>query len=92
MTDPITLGLTVALILLVGMLLYCGYRALAQSGNWVERLQAIDAMTTLLLGIMVVLAVLQNMGMLVDVAIALAAFAFIATLGISRYLAEGRVF
>jgi multicomponent Na+:H+ antiporter subunit F len=88
----ISTGLTIALVLLVVMLLACGYRALASAGNWTERLQAIDAMTTLLLGIMIVLAALQGMGMLLDVAIALAAFAFIATLGISRYLAEGRVF
>ena len=88
----ISTGLTIALAALVVMLVACGYRALAASGNWTERLQAIDAMTTLLLGIMVVLAALRDMYMLVDVAIALAAFAFIATLGISRYLAEGRVF
>jgi multisubunit Na+/H+ antiporter MnhF subunit len=39
-----------------------------------------------------VLALLQGLSMIIDVAIALAAFGLIATLAIGRYLSEGRVF
>jgi len=38
------------------------------------------------------LTLLQGSAMIIDVGIALAAFSFIATLAIARYLSEGRVF
>lgn len=80
-----------ALVVLILLLVFSSYRV------WVgpspaDRLQATDAMTTLLIGIIVVLALVQGTSMLVDVGIALAAFGFIGTLAISRYLAEGKVF
>jgi multicomponent Na+:H+ antiporter subunit F len=80
-----------AVLVMTILMAVCSYRL------WVgptipDRLQAIDAVTTLLICIVVLLAVLQNTGMFIDVAIALAAFAFIGTLGMARYIAEGKVF
>ena len=91
MTTFVQLGVQAALLVLVVLILPCTYRA------WVgptapDRLQAIDAITTLLIGIIIVLAVLRNTVMFIDVAIALAAFAFIGTIALARYIAEGRVF
>ena len=85
------LAIQVALLVLVLLIIPCAYRA------WVgptapDRLQAIDTITTLLIGIIIVLAVLRNMIMFVDVAIAIAAFAFIGTVALARYIAEGRAF
>ncbi len=57
-----------------------------------DRLQAIDLTTTLLIGIIVLLALLQETSVLVDVGIALAAFGFVGTLAIARYISEGKVF
>ena len=51
-----------------------------------------DTITTLLIGIIVILALLQGIGMFIDVAIALAAFAFIGTIALARYISEGKVF
>ena len=80
-----------ALFVLVVLILPCAYRA------WVgptapDRLQAIDTITTLLIGIIIVLALLRNTVMFVDVAIAIAAFAFVGTIALARYIAEGRAF
>lgn len=54
-----------------------------------DRLGAIDMITTLLIGIIIMLALLQGFSIYVDVAIALAAFAFISTLALARYISEG---
>ncbi len=91
MSSLVQVGIQGALLVLVVLILPCAYRA------WVgptapDRLQAIDAITTLLIGIIIVLAVLRNTVMFIDVAIALAAFAFIGTIALARYIAEGRVF
>lgn len=57
-----------------------------------DRAQALDAVSTLLVAVMILLALVQQSTLMVDVALALAAFGFVSTMGISRYLAEGKVF
>lgn len=91
MPPLLELGLQVGLVALVLMIVPCAYRV------WVgpsapDRLQAMDAITTLLIGIIIVLALLQGVSMFVDVALAIAAFAFIGTLALARYISEGKVF
>ena len=91
MSPFVQFGIQAALLVLVILIVPCAYRA------WIgptapDRLQAIDTITTLLIGIIIVLAVLRNTAMFVDVAIAIAAFAFVGTLALARYIAEGRAF
>lgn len=91
MTGFVLLGVQAALLVLVVLIVPCAYRA------WIgptapDRLQAIDSITTLLIGIIIVLALLRNTAMFIDVAIALAAFAFIGTIALARYISEGRAF
>lgn len=91
MTGLVLLGTQAAMVVLVLLILPCAYRA------WVgptvpDRLQAIDTITTLLIGIIVVLALLRNTAMFIDVAITIAAFAFIGTIALARYISEGRAF
>lgn len=83
------LGIQAALVVLVVLMVPCAYR------TWIgpsaaDRLQAIDAITTLLIGIIIVLALLRNTAMFIDVALAIAAFAFIGTIALARYISEGR--
>ncbi|MBX3084254.1 MAG: pH regulation protein F [Anaerolineae bacterium] len=80
-----------ALVVLVLLLVLSSYRVW-RGPSPADRLQATDAMTTLLIGIIVVLAMVQGTSMLVDVGIALAALGFVGTLAVSRYLADGKVF
>jgi multisubunit Na+/H+ antiporter MnhF subunit len=79
------------LVALVLMLLPCGWRAW-RGPTVADRLLAIDLITSLLAGAMVVLAVLQEQAMYVDVALALGALSFIGTLGLSRFASDGSVF
>lgn len=57
-----------------------------------DRLQAIDTATTLLIGIIVLVAAVQRSSLLIDVAIGVAAMGFVGTLAIARYIAEGKLF
>lgn len=91
MDDTIVLGLQLALAVLVLLLLPVSWR-IATGPTQACRLQAIDAITMLLIGILIVLGVLQETGMMVDVALSLAAFGFIGMLAIARYLIQGKVF
>lgn len=91
MSAVIQLSVQVALVVLMVLIIPCAYRV------WIgptaaDRLQAIDTITTLLIGIIIVLALLRETVMFVDVAIALAAFAFIGTLALARYISDGKVF
>jgi multisubunit Na+/H+ antiporter MnhF subunit len=91
MSEVFQLGVQAALIVLVVLIMPCAYRV------WIgpsaaDRLQAIDTITTLLIGIIIVLAILRNTMMFIDVAIALAAFAFIGTIALARYISEGKAF
>ena len=91
MSAIVQFGAEAALLVLIVLMMPCAYRA------WIgprvaDRLQAIDAMTTLLIGIIIVLAVLRETAMFIDVALALAAFSFIATVALARYISEGKAF
>ncbi|MFW5692119.1 MAG: monovalent cation/H+ antiporter complex subunit F [Chloroflexota bacterium] len=83
--------LDLVLLVMVVLLIPCAWRVIIGPSP-ADRLQAIDTITNLLIGIIVLLALLQDTPILVDMGTALAAFAFIATLAISRYLTEGRMF
>lgn len=83
--------LQAALLVLVVLMLPCIHR-LAVGPSPADRLQAVDTLTTLLIGMIVVLAVLRQEWMFVDVGIVLAALGFVGTLALARYISEGKVF
>lgn len=84
-------GVELALLTMVLLLLPLAYRVFA-GPEPVDRLQAIDAINILLIGIIVLLVPAQGEPFLMNIGIALAAFSFVATVAISRYLCEGKVF
>lgn len=57
-----------------------------------DRLIGVDIITTLLVGIIILLAVVEGSQETIDLGIALAALSFAGTLSIARYISEGRVF
>jgi multicomponent Na+:H+ antiporter subunit F len=79
------------LLALVSLLIPASYRVIV-GPKLPDRLQAVDLITTLLIGIIVMLALVEGTENFVDMAIALAAFAFVGTISIARYISEGRVF
>lgn len=81
------------LVLLIQVLLMgiCVYRV-SVGPSPADRLQAIDTLTNVLIGVIVVLSLTTASGFLIDLAIALAAFSFVASIAIARYISEGRMF
>lgn len=91
MSELVQNAAQIALIILIALLLPCAYRVF-KGPRPAERLQALDLITVLLIGIVILLAVVQGSAFVVDVALALAAFGFVSTLAIARYVASGKVF
>lgn len=79
------------LLVLVLLMIVCVWRVIV-GPTPADRLQAIDTITNVLIGVIIILAITLDSPVFVDIAIALAAFAFIATIAISRYLSEGDMF
>jgi multisubunit Na+/H+ antiporter MnhF subunit len=90
-TSLVNVGIQAALTTLVGLLAISTYRVW-RGPSPADRLQAVDAATTLLIGIIIVLALVQRTEMLIDVGISLAALSFVGTLAVARFLSEGKVF
>lgn len=79
------------LLLLTFALIPASYRVIKGPSN-ADRLQSVDVITNLLIGIIVVLGLVRQTSFLIDVAIALSALAFIGTLAMARYLSQKQVF
>lgn len=91
MTPFMNIAVQLALIVMIILLLPATYRVVV-GPHPSDRLQAIDTITTLLIGIIVLLGLVQGSALVIDVGIALAAFSFVGTLAVARYLCEGKVF
>ncbi len=84
-------GVNLALVVLVLLMVPVSY-ALLRGATPADRLQALELLFTLLVGVIVLLSIVKSAPMFLDLGIALAAFSFIATLAIARYLSDGQVF
>jgi multicomponent Na+:H+ antiporter subunit F len=80
-----------ALVILVIALIPATYR-IWTGPSAMERLQSLDLTTTVLVGVVVVLGIVLENSLIIDIGIALAAFSFVSTLAIARFISEGRFF
>lgn len=83
--------LNVILIIQIALLIPAAYRIVV-GPRIADRLLGVDMITTLLTGSIVLLAVIADLSLLVDVALAIALLAFIGTVATARFVAQGRVF
>lgn len=79
------------LVILVIALAFSTYR-IWTGPSVLERLQALDLTSTIFVAIIVVLGVVLQNSQIIDIGIALAAFSFVSTLAIARFISEGRFF
>jgi multicomponent Na+:H+ antiporter subunit F len=91
MTEFTQIVLQILLVIMVLLLLPCIHRAFIGPSP-ADRLQAFDAITTLLIGIFLLQDLVQGSSFMIDISMALAAFSLVATIALARYLSEGRVF
>lgn len=85
------IALSLALIFLIVLLIPCAWRVIV-GPSAADRLQGIDTLTNILMGIVVLLAITRSSPLLISVAIALAAFSFVGTIALARYVGSGRMF
>jgi len=76
------------LILLIGASLLCSVRGVL-GPTAPDRVVAFDAITSLMVAVLVILGVVYEAGFYLDVALVYAMLAFLGTLAIAKYL-EGR--
>lgn len=88
MADMVIFMVLVGLVIL---LIPCVWQIL-RAPNQADRLMSVELFSMIITGILVLFAVIQKDPKVIDIAIVLAAFAFIGTVGIARYISEGRMF
>lgn len=91
MTETIDFLTNATLVILLIALIPATYR-IWTGPSAMERLQALDLTTTVLIGVVVVLGIALENSLMIDIGIALAAFSFVSTLAIARFISEGRFF
>jgi multicomponent Na+:H+ antiporter subunit F len=91
MNDVLQFVANAALVILVVALALSTYR-IWTGPSIMERLQALDLMGNILVGIIIVLGIVLQNNQIIDIGIALAAFSFVSTLAIARFISEGRFF
>lgn len=80
------------LVIMILLLPFAFYRVARKGLKASERLVGVDLLTSLLVGIAVLLALAENNDTTLDIAIAVAALSFAGTVSIARYISEGKVF
>ncbi|GIK27797.1 MAG: hypothetical protein IT298_06675 [Chloroflexi bacterium] len=85
-------GLFDLILIVMVALLVCVATRVFRGRTPVDRLQASDLISTLVMAIVAVVGLAQQSTMLIDLGIALAAFSFIGTLAIARFIGDGKVF
>ncbi len=92
MTSPIVMTILNILLIFLTLLVFpCVWRVIRGPAP-ADRLQGSDTLTSVMIGIVVLLGLTRSTPMLFSVGIALAAFSFIGTIAVARYLGSGRMF
>jgi multicomponent Na+:H+ antiporter subunit F len=91
MSELVILAENAALVVLVVALIPATFR-IWRGPSALERVQALDLTTNILVGVIVVLGLVLDSPLIIDVGIGLAAFSFVGTLAITRFISEGRFF
>lgn len=82
---------TIALVIHIGLLATVVWR-IWRGETVADRLVGVDLITTILLSIFVLLAIIQRDSIFIDLALALAALGFISTVALAKYLADEQMF
>ena len=91
MTDVLIWVAKVALVLHIVLIATAVYR-IWHGENSVDRLIGVDVVSTLFLGILVLLAIINDNSIYIDVALGLAALGFIGTVALAKYATDEQVF
>jgi multisubunit Na+/H+ antiporter MnhF subunit len=91
METLLTTTFNIALVLHIIMVGIAVWR-IWRGENVADRLIGVELITTLLMAVLVLLALIQRDSIYMDIAIALAALGFITTIALAKYLADEQMF
>ena len=85
------------IVLYAALIIYVALIAVAllrvwRGGKIVDRLIGVALVTTLTLGVLVILALINRDSIFIDVALGLAALGFISTIALAKYIADEQMF
>ena len=83
--------LTISLGIHVALIAVSVYRVW-RGENLIDRLIGADLVTTLMLAILVLIAVVERNALYIDVALGLAALGFVGAIALAKYVADERMF
>jgi multisubunit Na+/H+ antiporter MnhF subunit len=92
MTTLLNLFLAAALIIYALLLITVVLKALIWGENVINRLLGIELSSTLIIGILVLIAIRSSSNLLLDIALGFAVLAFVSTTALARYLSDQQVF
>lgn len=87
----LTYTLYIALAIHAGLISYCVWRVW-RGENSIDRLLAIDLISNLMLGVLVLIALIEQNSIFIDVALGLAALGFIGVIALARYATNLRMY
>lgn len=90
-TMILTGTLYTALAVYAALISYAVWR-IWRGENSIDRLMGVDLIGTLMLGVFVLIALIEQNGIFIDVALGLAALGFIGVVAFARYAADRRMF
>jgi multisubunit Na+/H+ antiporter MnhF subunit len=83
--------LNIALAIHIALIAMSVYR-LWRGENLVDRLIGADLVTTLMLAVLVLIALIELNALYIDVALGLAALGFVGAIALAKYVADERIF
>jgi multicomponent Na+:H+ antiporter subunit F len=83
--------LNVSLAVHIGLIAISVYR-IWRGENLVDRLLGADLVTTLMLAVLVLIALIELNALYIDVALGLAALSFVSAIAFAKYIADERIF
>ena len=79
------------LAIYAGLISYAVWRVW-RGENTVDRLMGVDLISNLMLGILIIIALIEQNSIFIDVAVGLAALGFIGIIAFARYAANNRMY
>ena len=91
MSDILALVLNIALAIHIALIAVCVWRVW-RGENVIDRLIGADLVTTLMLAVLVLFALILLNATYIDVALGLAALGFVSTIALAKYIADQQMF